>query len=260
MTDFLDIAHQLADIARPIALKYFRQASLSVEHKDDATPVTIADKEIEHEMRILLARLRPEDGIFGEEEGRSNADAEYTWILDPIDGTKAFTVGRPNFGSLIALHHKRDGIVLGMCDIPPMQDRWWSLKGQKSFWNGKEIHARKTQKITDAIFSSTDPLRVPEPIFKLIKAVKDRAKIAVYGGDCLNFGLLAGGFIDILIDGRQQLYDVAPFVPLIENAGGKITQFNGNPIDFNMDDRVLACSTPELHAEVLQLYKEVNAA
>lgn len=259
MADLLDIAHQLADIARPIALHYFRNSGLSVEHKDDATPVTIADKEIEHEMRALLARVRPQDGIFGEEEGRTNENAEYTWILDPIDGTKAFTVGRPNFGSLIAVHHKTDGIVLGLCDIPPTKDRWWSVKNGDSFWNGKTVQARKTHTIADAIFSSTDPLRVPEPIFKLIKAVKDRAKIAVYGGDCLNFGLLASGFIDILIDGRQQLYDVAPFVPLIENAGGKITQFNGNPIDFNMDDRVLACSTPELHAEVLKLYKEVNA-
>jgi len=259
MSDLLDIAHQLADLARPIALKYFRHESLAVEHKDDATPVTVADKEIEHEMRKLLARVRPADGVFGEEEGQSNPDAEYQWILDPIDGTKAFTVGRPNFGTLIALHHKKRGIVLGVCDIPPTKDRWWAVKGEDSFWNGRTITTRKTKSIGDAIFSSTDPLRVPEPIFKLIKAVKDRAKIAVYGGDCLNFGLLAGGFIDILIDGRQQLYDVAPFVPLIENAGGRITQFSGAPIGFNMDDRVLACSTPELHEEVLALYREINA-
>ena len=138
------------------------------------------------------------------------------------------------------------------------QDRWWSLKNGESFWNGRRIKTRDTKTIEDSIFSSTDPLRVPEPVFKLIRAVKDRAKIAVYGGDCLNFGLLAGGFIDILIDGRQQLYDVAPFVPLIENAGGVITQFNGKPIGFNMEDRVLACSSPELHAEVLKLYHEIN--
>lgn len=258
MTDFLAIAHELADLARPIAMSYFRKEGLAVEHKGDKTPVTIADRTIELEMRKVLARLRPQDGIFGEEEGHTNPDAEYQWILDPIDGTKAFTVGRPNFGCLIALWHKTEGCVLGMCDIPTTQDRWWSLKNGESFWNGRSIKTRGTKTIEDSIFSSTDPLRVPEPVFKLIRAVKDRAKIAVYGGDCLNFGLLAGGFIDILIDGRQQLYDVAPFVPLIENAGGIITQFNGKPIGFNMEDRVLACSSPELHAEVLKLYYEIN--
>lgn len=253
----IDLAHRLADAARPIALKYFRSASLPVEHKTDNTPVTLADREIEAEMRRIIANARPGDGIFGEEEGHSNIDAEWTWVLDPIDGTKAFSTGRPNFGTLIALHHKQHGIVLGLSDQAVTNDRWFSTQNGAMQWNGKTVHSRGTKTLTDAIFACTDPLRLPAPAFDLITAIRRDVRMTVYGGDCLNYSLIASGFLDITVEARQQLYDIAPFVPMIKNAGGKITQINGQPIGFNNDDLILAASSPELHALVLDMYAKI---
>jgi len=256
--EFIDIAHQLADAARPIALKYFRSENLPVEHKTDNTPVTLADKEIEAEMRRILAAARPQDGIFGEEEGHSNTEAEYTWILDPIDGTKAFSTGRPNFGTLIALHHKTHGLVLGLSDQAVTKDRWFSTQNAVSLWNGKTIKTRNTKKLKDAIFACTDPLRLPERVFNLVTAIRQNVRMTVYGGDCLNYSLIASGFIDVTVEARQQLYDIAPFVPIIENAGGKITQLNGKPIGFQNDDLILAASSPELHQHVLEMMQQID--
>ncbi len=255
--EFTEIAHALADVARPIALKYFRSETLSIEHKEDNTPVTRADREIETAMREILGAKRPQDGILGEEHGHENAEAEYQWILDPIDGTRAFTTGRTNFGTLIALYHQTHGFVLGLCDQAVTQDRWISLKGGKTIWNGREVKTRNVKDLSEAIFACTDPLRLPPRIFELVKIIRAESKMNVFGGDCLNYGLLAGGFIDVIVEGRQELHDIASFVPIIENAGGKITQLSGAPIGFVNDDRVVAASSPELHAHILELFQKI---
>ena len=255
--EFVEIAHALADAARPIALKYFRSEALAVEHKSDDTPVTRADREIETEMRRILAARRPQDGIFGEEHGHQNPDAEYQWILDPIDGTRAFTTGRTNFGTLIAVYHQTHGFVLGLCDQAVTKDRWISVKDGATVWNGRTVKTRGTQTLSEAIFACTDPLRLPPRIFELVKIIRDKSQMNVFGGDCLNYGLLAGGFIDLIVEGRQQLYDIAPFVPIIENAGGKITQLSGAPIGFVNDDRVIAASSPALHRHILELFDRI---
>lgn len=256
-SEFLEIAHHLADVARPIALKYFRSEALQIDTKEDDTPVTRADREIEAEMRTILGARRPQDGIFGEEEGHTNPDAEFQWILDPIDGTKAFSTGRTNFGTLIAVWHKTHGLVLGICDQAVTNDRWVSVQGGPTFWNKRAVKTRGTKHIDAAIFACTDPLRLPPRVFELVKQIRKQSKMNVFGGDCLNYGLLAGGFIDMIVEGRQQLYDIAPFVPIIENAGGKITQLNGAPIGFKNDDLVVAASSPELHAHLLSMFKEI---
>ncbi|MDB5478026.1 MAG: histidinol phosphate phosphatase [Alphaproteobacteria bacterium] len=257
--EFVVLAHALADAAGPIALKYFRSANLSFEQKDDASPVTRADREIEIELRHILAIQRPQDGIFGEEQGHSNPDAEYQWILDPIDGTKPFTAGSTNFGTLIALSHREQGIILGLCNQPVTKDRWTGVRNGETLFNGKPVKTRGTATIEKAIFACNNPLSPPRDKSALVKAVHDRAVMTTYGGVCLNYALLASGFVDIVIDSRQQIYDVAPFIPMIENAGGKITQLNGAPIGFAMSNCVLAASTPELHAEILALHRAVSS-
>jgi inositol-phosphate phosphatase/L-galactose 1-phosphate phosphatase/histidinol-phosphatase len=254
--EFLALAHELADAARPVALKYFRVAGLAIEQKADRTPVTIADKEIEAILTDMIRARFPEHGIFGEEQGHLNKDAEFTWILDPIDGTKSFTVGRPNFGTLIALWHRDHGAVLGLCDMPAIGDRWYSLCGEAVYMNGKPVKTRGTKTIEESIFTSTDPLRLPAFVLKKVQSIREKVRIAIYGGDCLNYALLASGFLDVIVDNRQQLYDIAPFVPIIHNAGGKITQIDGRPIGFDNGDMIVAASTPELHARILDFFKE----
>lgn len=255
---FVTHAHALADLARPIALKYFRQRTLDVEHKHDDTPVTIADREIETAMRHYLSVHRAHDGIFGEEHGHSAPDADYQWILDPIDGTRAYTTGRTNFGTLIALWHKTHGIVMGLCDQAVTHDRWVSVTNGPTLWNDKPVTTRPVKNIADSIFACTDPLRLPPRVFDLVKAIRQKSKMNVFGGDCLNYGLLASGFIDVIVEGRQQLYDIAPFVPIIHNAGGRITQLNGAPIGFHNDDLVVAAATPALHTYILDLYRTLS--
>jgi inositol-phosphate phosphatase / L-galactose 1-phosphate phosphatase / histidinol-phosphatase len=256
--DTIALAHELADIARPIALKYFRTEGLKIEHKDAEQPVTIADREIETVMREMIGKKFPDHGIVGEEYGRTNPDAEWQWILDPIDGTKAFSTGRVNFGTLIALHHAQDGFVLGLCDQAFTKDRWLSIKGQKTEWNGKPVKMRNTRTIKDAIFACTDPLRLPEHAFNLVRMIRKQSYMNVFGGDCINYCLLASGFVDLIIEGRQEVHDIAPFVPMIEAGGGKITQLNGKPILFGKnDDIVLVASSPELHAEILALLQNI---
>ena len=137
---FVQLANALADAARPIAARYFR-TQVAIDDKTDNSPVTIADREAETAMRDLLTRHVPEHGVFGEEHGAVRTDAEYVWVLDPIDGTKAFITGLPIFGTLVALLH-RGKPVLGIIDQPILKERWLGVEGQRSTFNGQPISVR----------------------------------------------------------------------------------------------------------------------
>jgi inositol-phosphate phosphatase/L-galactose 1-phosphate phosphatase/histidinol-phosphatase len=243
--ELVALANSLADAARPIAARYFR-TPVTVDDKSDQSPVTIADREAETAMRALLGKHVPAHGIFGEEHGVERADAEYVWVLDPIDGTKAFITGLPIFGTLIALLHR--GVpVLGIIDQPISKERWIGANGRPSTLNDKPIKVRACAALDKAYMYSTAPLMFPGPTAKRHEALAEKVKLFRWGGDCYAYGLLAAGHVDLVVENSLKLYDFAALVPVIKGAGGMITDWKGRELDIHSDGSVLAAGDPAIH-------------
>ena len=243
--ELVALANRLADAARPIAARYFR-TPVTVDDKSDLSPVTIADREAETAMRTLLAKHVPDHGVFGEEHGAERTDAEYVWVLDPIDGTKAFITGLPIFGTLIALLHR--GVpVLGIIDQPISKERWLGAAGRSSTLNGRPIKVRACAALDKAYMYSTAPLMFPGPIAKRHEALAEKVKLFRWGGDCYAYGLLAAGHVDLVVENSLKLYDFAALVPVIKGAGGLITDWRGKELDMRSDGSVLAAGDPAVH-------------
>lgn len=251
---WIDLAHRLADIARPIAKRYFR-TPLDIENKADESPVTIADRSIEAAMREEIERTFPDHGILGEEFGSVRLDGEAVWVLDPIDGTKAFITGMPTFGTLIAACV--DGKpVLGIIDQPISEERWVGAAGMRSTYNGAPIRTRATTDLAAASFYTTAP-----EVFEGTDAeaafqdLKTSVASARYSADCYGYGLLAMGCIDLVVEQGLQPYDYCALVPVIEGAGGMATDWGGAPLTLESEGRVLAAATSGLHAATSALLK-----
>jgi histidinol-phosphatase len=243
--ELVALADSLADAARPIAARYFR-TPVTVDDKSDQSPVTIADREAETAMRTLLGKHVPAHGIFGEEHGVERADAEYVWVLDPIDGTKAFITGLPIFGTLIALLHR--GVpVLGIIDQPISKERWIGAVGRPSTLNGQPIKVRACDSLAKAYMYSTAPLMFRGPLAKRHATLVEKVKLFRWGGDCYAYGLLAAGHVDLVVESSLKLYDFAALVPVIKGAGGLITDWKGSELDMHSDGSVLAAGDPALH-------------
>ena len=255
LDDELAVAHRLADIAREAIRPHFR--SVSAEFKGDASPVTIADRDAEDAMRTILMAEYPQDGVIGEEypehEGRSGRQ----WVLDPIDGTISFIAGRPIFGTLIALLH--DGWpVLGMIDQPISGERWVGRIGMPTTLNGKDIRTRSCKSLDAAILATSSPhyfdSQGADAYMRLAHAVggNKRQGMIVYGGDCYNYGMLAAGQIDIVCESGLKLFDYAALVPVVEGAGGTMSDWQGNPLDAQSDGSVIALGDPARLEDVLE--------
>ena len=236
------LANSLADAARPIVSRYFRTA-VEIDDKDDRSPVTIADREAETAMRELLTRHVPDHGVFGEEHGAVRTDADYVWVLDPIDGTKAFITGLPIFGTLIALLH-RGQPVLGIIDQPIMGERWVGVAGERSTFNGKPIGVRACSSLANAYMYSTAPIMFPGDLERRHNLLARKAKLFRWGGDCYVYGLLASGHVDLVVENSLKLYDFAALVPVVKGAGGIITDWQGKELDMHSDGSVLAAGDP----------------
>ncbi len=252
--ELIAFAHQLADMARPVALQYFRQVDLFVEQKQAHDPVTIADRTIEKMWRDAVQTTYPDHGIWGEEFGRHQMDAEWTWILDPIDGTKAYTLGRPTFGCLIGLYHKTHGFVAGIVDQPIVQWRWVGVRGEGATFNGRPLQTHDVA-FSDVRIALTNPMRLSPELKELRRRLNRDIGYMAYGGDCMNFTGLADGSVHALFDSVQKIYDIAAIIPIIEEAGGIITHIDGSPIDFSEDHTIMAAHTPALHKELLHRYQ-----
>ena len=233
------LAHALADAAGAIVRRYFRTA-VAIDDKPDLTPVTIADREAERAMRRLIAQTFPDHGVIGEEEGRERADAEFVWVLDPIDGTKNFISGIPIFGTLIALAH-RGRPVLGVIDQPVLGERWLGVVGQSSTLNGKPIRTRACADLAHATLYTTSPDMFRGADAEGFARLKGRVKLARFGADCYAYAQLASGFIDLVVECDLKPYDFSALVPVIEGAGGAIADWHGSPLDLGADGRVIAC-------------------
>ncbi|MCM2503819.1 histidinol-phosphatase [Aureimonas altamirensis] len=246
----LSFAEDLADAARPIALSHFR-TRLDVESKADDSPVTIADRAIEARLRAMIEQRYPTHGIFGEETGATPGDGSL-WVIDPIDGTKSFVTGIPLFGTLLAhLHH---GVpVLGIVDMPILGERWTAEAGGTALLNGVPVRTSDCRTLASARFMTTSPEgfrgRDEAAYLRLSGAVALRR----FGGDCYGYALLASGHCDVIAECGLQPYDYLALVPVIESAGGVVSDWNGAPLGLNSDGRVLAAATPELHHAAMAL-------
>jgi CoA:oxalate CoA-transferase len=249
-TGALRFAGLLADASGALIRRHFRTA-FAVDAKADATPVTIADREAEALLRARIAAAYPDHGVIGEEQGDDRPDAEWVWVLDPIDGTKSFVAGRPTFGTLIALLHQ--GVpVLGVIDQPVTGDRWIGARGQPTRFNGAEVRARAGVALAQASLATTGPdLLGPDAAgFNRVAAL---AGTRLWGGDCLNYGHVASGWIDLVIESGLKLHDFAALVPIVAGAGGVMTDWAGRPLTQVSDGRVIAAGSAALAAEARAL-------
>ncbi|MBO0735915.1 MAG: histidinol-phosphatase [Alphaproteobacteria bacterium] len=237
LDDFLALALRLADAAGELIRPYFR-TPLAVDDKPDLTPVTAADRAAEQRMRALIAGQFPAHGILGEEFGRVREDAEFIWTLDPIDGTKSFISGVPLFGTLIGLTRAAKPI-LGIIDQPISRERWVGIAGRPTTLNGAEIHCRSCPGLTSATLFATTPDMFKGSDAAAFRRVSSAVKLTRFGADCYAYGLLAAGFIDLVLEADLKPYDFCPMVPIIEGAGGVATDWRGAPLDLASEGRAL---------------------
>ena len=254
LTAMLRFAHQLADAAAQVTLPLFRNLE-SVDNKltDGFDPVTEADRQAEAAMRTLIEAHYPDHGISGEEYDDKPGDA-YEWVLDPIDGTRAFISGMPSWGTLIGLNHK-GAPVLGMMDQPFTGERFFAAQG-----SGAHLALRETQfglttrpctGLSDAVLATTTPeLFTDTPAEAAWDTLSKTAKLTRYGGDCYNYALVAAGQIDAVVEQGLKNVDIQPLITVVEEAGGVVTDWQGGPA--HNGGTAVACGDRALHAALLE--------
>ena len=244
-------ATRLADAAGAVIRQYYR-APLTVESKSDASPVTVADREAEQALRAMIRATWPDHGIDGEEFPGERLDAELVWHLDPIDGTKSFVVGRPMFGTLIALT-QHGTPILGVIDQCILGERWQGAAGESSTWNGQPIRVRTCAGLHDAILSVTSPQMFTAEERAAVARLESAVRFPIYGGDCYAYGLLAMGSIDLIIEADLDVHDFMALVPVIEGAGGIVTDWRGDAVTPDSDGRIVAAGDRRVHEHALKL-------
>jgi myo-inositol-1(or 4)-monophosphatase len=243
LDDLAAVAEAAADAAGAAIRPHFR-TQLAADLKADASPVTLADKGAEAAIRAVLAARTPKVPVLGEEEGGVAHDEGDLWVVDPIDGTRAFITGRPLFGTLIAL--VRHGVpVIGIIDQPILRERWVGIAGQETRFVSPHgghgaARARACATLAEAEFASTSPSVFGPRDWPRFQALSAQVRRTSWGGDCYAYGLLALGFLDIVTDATMQPWDWAALVPVIEGAGGAVTDWQGSALRFGTDGRVLA--------------------
>jgi inositol-phosphate phosphatase/L-galactose 1-phosphate phosphatase/histidinol-phosphatase len=250
--EFIALAQRLADAAGAAIRPHFR-TPFPVETKPDRSPVTVADRASEKAMRDLIEVQVPDHGIIGEEYGKVREDAEYRWILDPIDGTKSFATGLPIFGTLIALVHG-DRPILGIIDQPILGERWLGAVGRQTTLSQRrprpalvEANTRPCPELGLASLFATTFDRFSADETKRFQALVGRVRINRMAGDCYAYAMLASGYADLVVDAVMQPYDFAALAPVIEGAGGIVTDWEGNALPMDRPSRVLAAGDRRVH-------------
>jgi myo-inositol-1(or 4)-monophosphatase len=250
----ISFAHRLADASGAVIRPFFRQR-IDGPHSFD--PVTEADQGAERAIRAIIDRDRPQDAILGEEYGEKPAGLsanKWRWVLDPVDGTRAFITGRHEWGSLIALEH--DGVpVLGILDQPVLGERFLGVNGRSHLLVGDTrtvLKVRACEEMGAAILCATDPSSYMDTGQQAAFArVQAQVRMTRYHGDCYIFAMLAMGFVDMVIEGPLKRWDIAALIPLVEGAGGVITNWEGEA--WRDGDKVLACGDRRIHEQAIRL-------
>lgn len=254
--DLIAFANRLADTSGAVIRPLFRRR-IAVDHKRGRhafDPVTEADKGAERAIRDLIDRERPDDAVLGEEFGEKKGRSGYRWVLDPVDGTRAFITGRHEWGSLIGLEHAGKP-VMGILDQPVLGERFIGVNGAAQLIQAgliSPLQVRACASVAEAVLCATDPGAYfsPEQLSAFAR-VERLAKMTRYGGDCYLFAALALGFVDIVVEANFHAWDVSALIPLVEGAGGIITNWQGGSAQ---DGRtILACGDRRIHAEAMTL-------
>ena len=251
---FVELAGRLADAAGPILKRHYR-SGVAIQYKADASPVSDADRESEAAMREILEAEVPDHGIVGEEYGTVRAESEYVWVLDPLDGTQAYVTGKPTFGVLIAL--ARGGApVLGVIDQPILEERWVGVVGQPTRFNGETVTTRSCPALDQAWLYTTSPQMFEGPDLRAFENLRGRVRRTIYGSECYAYGLLASGFVDLVVEGDLEPYDYMALVPVVSGAGGVMSDWAGRALDLASDGRVIAAGDGRTHAAALGILAE----
>jgi inositol-phosphate phosphatase/L-galactose 1-phosphate phosphatase/histidinol-phosphatase len=247
---FVRLAEAMAAAARPIVLERFR-GPVAYDVKADRSPVTKADRDAEAAMRRMIGDAFPDHGILGEEHGPLRTDARHVWVLDPIDGTKSFVTGKPLFGTLIALLEDGQPIV-GVIDMPALDERWVGVHGHPALYNGRPVRVRPRTELAQAWLYATSPQMFVGADAAAFERLRSRCYTSVYGADCYAYGLLANGRVDIVCEASTQAYDYCALVPVVEGAGGVISDWQGKPLGLDSDGRILAAGDQAAHAAAMK--------
>ena len=252
--DFASFVDHLAGASGETILPFFRTA-LTVDNKKTGgfDPVTAADRAAEQAMRALIRQNFPDHGVVGEEYGAEHTDAEYVWVLDPIDGTKSFITGMVAWGTLIGLMRFGEP-VFGMMNQPFTGEKF-SGDGGAARYRGpagsRDLHVRACASLEGAILSTTSPLLMNDSDRAAFGRVENKVKLSRYGGDCYAYCMLAAGLIDLIIETEIKPYDIVPLIPVIAGAGGIVTTWENGPAQDG--GRIVAAGDARVHAAALEM-------
>lgn len=257
--EYLAFADRLADAARAAIMPHFR-AETTIESKPGRAfdPVTAADKAAERVMREMIEAEFPGHGILGEEFPEKKSASGLTWVLDPIDGTRAFISGLPLWGVLIALVHEEQGPLIGIIDQPYLEERYRGWPGGADFtWRGgkRDLRVRPCAALRDATTMTTDPNLFSGAEAGGVELVRAAAKLTRYGCDCYAYAMVALGFVDVVIEAGLKPWDVCALIPVIEGAGGMVTDWHGRPVW--RGGQVIAAGDKRTHEEALMVLRRV---
>jgi inositol-phosphate phosphatase/L-galactose 1-phosphate phosphatase/histidinol-phosphatase len=251
LDELISFANYLADESTKIIKQYFRNP-LKIDEKEDESPVTIADKKTELKIRNLIEIKYPNHGILGEEFEDSNIDSEYLWVIDPIDGTRSFIAGHKDFGTLIALLHNNMPVI-GIINCPIHEERWIGVKGRRTTMNGKEVQTSKIKDLkksyvcTSGLYFDNDHFR------KGFSKIIQQTRYHRFGGDCYMYGMVASGYIEIVLEDTLKAHDYMALVPVIEGAGGKVSDKYGKAVNIHSEGSIIASANDQLHRQLIDI-------
>ncbi|GLU29692.1 inositol monophosphatase family protein [Brucella sp. NBRC 12950] len=249
LSEYTSFALSLADIARNTIQNADPIDRRPIVKLDDS-PVTATDRAVELRLREHICDRYPDHGILGEEFGSEGLDREFVWVLDPIDGTKAFVAGLPVFGTLISLAHRGEPVI-GVIDNPTTGDRWCGASGELTTLNNKPIMCAQTRDLSGAFMSTGNPDAFDAESKRRLDALQGQTRWCVFGGSCIAYGRVADGSLDICIDVGLSPFDYCALVPIITGAGGRITDWHGAPLTIKSGNQCVASANETLHQQVL---------
>lgn len=251
-----EFAESFTDSAREIAMSYFRKSN-GLAWKSDETPVTLADTEIEAAFRDLVQAAFPEDGVFGEETGVSGRERPRIWVVDPIDGTGSFATGSPLFGVLLCLVVNEQA-AFGIIDACATGERWAAQRGKGATLNDIACATSGKTSLSHAAMASTSIHLLAARERRVFDRLSSKAAITRLGGDCYAYGLLASGHLDLIVEAGLKPFDFMALTVILEEAGGIITDWQGQPLTLNSRGEVLASASADLHAQALKIIQETE--